>query len=360
MKRHIVIVLIVSIITLNGFCQDNTFTGYAVASVNQDSILNLKTVGYADKINKIPYSEKTIQPVGSVSKTLIGISLMIAKEKNLVDLDEDINTYLDFTISNPYLNGDNVITLRHLATHTSGIIDNEKIYEESYCFDTIPNTTLGDYLKTHLSSENKAHLKKSFYKSKAGERYSYSNIGSALAAYIIEIVSGQSYDDFTKENILTPLGMSNSGWFYNDINTSNHTLLYDEKDTVLNPYTLITYPDGGFKTTIMDLSNYLIEIIKGYNGNSSLVTKESWDEIFKKNFTVENKVENIDQKEPNTGLFMVYFKSGKIGYTGSDPGVSCIMMFDPMVNNGKIFMANEDITKENLNEFKRIWGVNKE
>ncbi|WP_373400700.1 serine hydrolase domain-containing protein [Algoriphagus halophilus] len=170
---------------------------------------------------------------------------------------------------------------------------------------------------------------------------------------MIEKVSGQSYSDFTKENILEPLGMLNSGWFYSDIDY--HAVLYDEKDNSLKPYTLITYPDGGFKTTITDLSKYLIQIIKGYNGNSSLLTKESWSELFRKNFNTD--VENIDEKEPNTGLFMVYFKSGKIGHTGSDPGVSCIMIFDPISNSGKIFMANEDITKENLTEFKKIWGI---
>ena len=264
---------------------------------------------------------------------------------------------MDFSVSSPYFNGDNVITLRHLATHTSGIIDNEKIYEESYCFDTVPNTSLGNFLKTHLNSSDKKQLNKSFYKSKAGERYSYSNIGSALAAYIVELVSGQSYSDFTKENILTPLNMSKSGWSYSDIDGSNHAQLYDEKDNVLDSYTLITYPDGGFRTTIIDLSKYLIEIIKGYNGNSSLMTKESWNMLFKKNFTSDAKVDNIDEREPNSGLFMVYFKSGKIGHTGSDPGVSCVMMFTPQLNNGKIFMANEDITKENLSEFRKIWGI---
>ena len=354
---YFLVALILVLSTNNSFSQDNHFTGYAIATVNQDSIIETKAAGYANKLDKTPYSIKTIQPVGSVSKTLIGISLLIAKEKGLVNLDEDINTYLDFNIKNPYLKEENIITLRHLATHTSGIIDNEKIYEESYCFNTTPTISLKDYLKTHLNSNNTKHLKKSFYKSRAGKRYSYSNIGSALAAYIIEKVSGQSYADFTKENILNPLGMSNSGWFYSDIDNFQHTVLYDEKDKELNPYTLITYPDGGFRTTITDLSLYLIEIIKGYNGNSSLLSKESWNELFKRNFTTAVKVDNINEREPNTGLFMVYFKSGKIGHTGSDPGVSCLMMFDPKSNNGKIFMSNEDITKENLSEFKKIWGI---
>ena len=75
-----------------------------------------------------------------------------------------------------------------------------------------------------------------------------------------------------------------------------------------------------------------------------------------KNFSCALNIDNIDVKEPNTGIFIVYFKSGKIGHTGSDLGVSSFMMFDPQINVGQIFMANEDLIKENLQEFKNIWG----
>ena len=149
------------LLSLTSFAQDNSFTGYATATVNQDSILQINTFGYADKEKKLTYSENTIQPIGSVSKTFIGIALMIAKEKGLIDLDADINTYLDFKIINAYIKTKNFITLRHLATHTSGIIDDEEIYQNSYTFDETPKHSLHDFFLTNLSS-NKKNVKNHF------------------------------------------------------------------------------------------------------------------------------------------------------------------------------------------------------
>ncbi len=357
MKYYFICLLIFSIFSAKKTIgQDGKFTGYATALVTPDSIIQIKTVGFADKGKAIKYSSSTVQPVASVSKTFIGISLMIAKEKGLVDLDKDINEYLDFKISNPYFNGNNKITLRHLATHTSGIIDYEKVYRSAYCFGLKPSISLKNFLKDNLGEKGNRYSKRNFYESKSGKRYEYSNIGSALAAYIIERTSGKTFDEFTKEFIFIPLDMKNSGWFYEDINPHHLAILYNEKDRALKPYSCITYPDGSLKTTIEDLSIYLKELMRGYNKNSDLLSPESWAEFYEKNFSCALNIDNIDVKEPNTGIFIVYFKSGKIGHTGSDLGVSSFMMFDPQINVGQIFMANEDLIKENLQEFKNIWG----
>ena len=53
---------------------------------------------------------------------------------------------------------------------------------------------------------------------------------------------------------------------------------------------------------------------------------------------------------------MTYFKSGKVGHPDSDPGISYFTMFNPKTNKGQIFMANEDLTSDNLDEFKKLWN----
>ncbi|WP_130735202.1 serine hydrolase [Flavobacterium sp. J27] len=338
--------------------QNDTFTGYAIAQVNQDSIINIKTFGYANVDEKKQYSEKTIQPIGSVSKTFIGLALLIAQEKGILDLDTNINTYLDFKIQNPHLKGNNSITLRHLATHTSGIVDNEAIYDSIYSFTTMPKHTLQDFYYTYFY-KNKKTTATLFSHYKAGKNYSYSNIGAALAAYILEKASGIPFNEFTKEHIFTPLQMKNTGWFHHEISLDQFATLYDEQDKPLALYSYDTYPDGGLKTTITDLSLYLIELIKGYHGKSNLLSEKGWKTYFSKNFTpTQLQPKNITAKEPNIGIFIVYFKSGKVGHTGSDLGASCIMQFDPKDNTGRLFMANEDITSHNLDTFKKLWKTN--
>lgn len=338
------------------YSQDSGFVGYATTFIKGDSIVETNYVGFSNKEKSFKYNNSTIQPIASVSKTFIGISLMIAQEKGLLDLDQDITKYLDFEFSNPNLKKENNITLRHLATHTSGIVDNEKPYESSYSYGLEPNMELGVYLKEYLTKEGRKYSKKNFNKSIAGTKYEYSNIASALGAYIIEKVSGESFDSFTKEHIFKPLGMNNTGWFYKDIEKANHATLYDEQDKAMQPYSCAVYPDGSLRTTINDLSVYLIELMKGFNKKSSLLSEDSWAEFYTKNFTDKILIENISKQEPNTGIFITYFKSGNIGHTGSDLGVSTFISFNPKNNSGRIFMANEDLTENNLEEFKSIWN----
>lgn len=354
MKKIISFIIFCAV--LNACGQDKGFMGYSTAFVKEDSIIEINHIGFADRENGVLYNIKTIQPVGSVSKTFIGVSLMIAQEKGLLDLDDDINKYLDFEFVNPHYNKGEIITLRHLATHTSGILDNEKAYESSYTYGLTPRLKLGDYLREYLAKGGNMYAKNNFSKDKPGTRYEYSNFASALAAYIVEKASGKPFDVFTDENIFSPLHMYNTGWYYKDISIANHAILYDEKDIALKPYSCDTYPDGSLKTTIFDLSIYLKELIKGYHGNSTLLTKDSWKELFEKNFNDKDNVKHKSEKEPNTGIFMMYFKSGTLGHTGSDYGVSAIMNFDPESGEGKIFMANEDITIKNMEEFKSIWN----
>lgn len=354
-SRIILLILSIALTFYKSYSQDASFVGYATAYIEHDSIIEIKYAGFSDKEKSLKYNSSTIQPIASISKTFIGISLMIAQERGLIDLDEDIREYLDFEFENPNLKKENKITLRHLATHTSGIVDNEKPYESSYSYGLKPNMELGTYLKEYLTKGGAKYSKKNFDKSQAGTKYEYSNIASALAAYTIEKASGKPFDLFVKEYILQPLNMNNTGWFYKDIEKTNHAILYDEQDKAMPPYSCAVYPDGSLKTTINDLSVYLIEIMKGYNKKSILLSEDSWSEFFTKNFTDEFLVKNIDKKEPNTGIFIAYFKSGMIGHTGSDLGASAFMMFDSKKNIGKIFMSNEDLTVNNLEEFKSIW-----
>ena len=97
----LLIILFFSFSKFSSYCQNDSFVGYAVSKVNQDSIISCTTFGYANEENKIAYAKNTIQPIGSVSKTFIGLSLIIAQEKGIIDLDTNINDYLDFEISNP-------------------------------------------------------------------------------------------------------------------------------------------------------------------------------------------------------------------------------------------------------------------
>ena len=344
--------------TLGEMQKKSNFIGYAVAVVNQNGVLYKKGFGLANVANNKAYTPQTIQPVGSVSKTFIGVALMKAVESGMFSLGTNINDILPFKVYNPNF-PDAEIKIRHLATHTSGIVDREEIYEKSYSNTKIPDVSLKEFLTNYFDEKGKNYSKDNFAGTMPGEAFNYTNIGAALAAYLIEIKSGMSFADYTKKVIFRPLHLNNSAWFYNDLKSKNYAVLYNAKREPLPIYSLATYPDGGLKTSVEDLSKYLTAIIKGYAGNGKVLSKDSFQTLLSKQFTSANSPTNINLREPNQGIFFAHRANGQIGHTGSDPGVSVFMFFNPKTKIGKIFMTNVDITEDKnlVTQFTDIWKI---
>lgn len=334
--------------------QDSLLTGYATVSFRQGKA-SFAAAGYRDREASALYHSLTLQPVGSVSKLIVGLSLMKAVDQGLVSLDAPIGDFLPFTLENPHGKNGAKITLRHLATHTSGILDVESTYAEAYQQGLNEQETLGEFLQSYLDSSGKRYSKRNFAKGEPGEEFSYSNIGAALAAWVIELAAGVSFEEFSTQHVLRPLGMEDSHWLYKANRLSDYARLYDERDAVMDYYTLITYPDGGLKTNASDLSKLLEALILGYQGKSDLLQKDSWRVFFEKNFDPALPPKGLTDREPNYGIFVTYAKSGLIGHTGSDPGVFAVLFFDPKTFDGKLLVTNEDLLPQNLAFFQSIW-----
>jgi len=352
---------------LNEIYSKGYINGFSVAIVDQDKTVYLKGFGYADIDAKKEYLEHTIQNIASISKTFIGIALLKAQEMGKLKLDDPVNDYLSFDVINPYHPEQN-ITIRHLATHTSGIKDTELYSDKSYILKDIEITKkelelyvslnnpelympMIDYLRMVLSTDGKWYKKEGFLKSNVGERFEYSNIGATLAAVVLEIATGESFNKFTSDYILKPLKMSSSGWFFEDIEMSMYTKLYLDPETEIPYYKLITYPDGGLITSANDLSKYLIELINGYLGKGILLNKKSYEEFFTKQLNSDHFDENY---EGNEGVFVSFEPNGLIGHSGGDPGVSTYMFFDPKTKSGSILLVNTDFESEGVKQYKMI------
>ncbi|MNK24474.1 Penicillin-binding protein 4* [compost metagenome] len=363
---------------LNEIYKEGNFNGFGVAIANEDGVLYSNGIGYANVETKQKYTENTVQPIASVSKTFIGIALMKAQELGKLKLDDPINNYLPFKVVNP--NFPNVpITIRHLATHTSSITDTDFYLQKAWVLinDTPIDRTfdypqkfnspsakipMETFLKKILVSGEDWYSKEGFLKSKPGAYYEYSNIGATLAALIVEKAAGVPYDIFTDKHILKPLHMNSSGWSLKDIHSAKHSILYESPKRIVPFYTLITYPDGGFITSAADMGKYLSELIKGFSGKGTILTKESYKELFKqqlneKNFSDRNE-QNPYNEEYNTGIFMGFSYKGYIGHTGGDAGVSSMMFFDPKTKTGRFLMINTNFsTKAGNDQFYHIWDI---
>uniref|UniRef100_UPI0025B983F9 serine hydrolase n=1 Tax=Bernardetia sp. TaxID=1937974 RepID=UPI0025B983F9 len=118
----------------------------------------------------------------------------------------------------------------------------------------------------------------------------------------------------------------------------------------------LSYPDGGLITSSSDLSKFLIDLMKGYDGNGMLLNKDSYAEFFKSQLEQENFE---GKKDFNVGLFLdKQLAYNDIGHSGGDPGTNTMMYFDSEKKIGRIFIANTDSKKENSGDvFWGIWGV---
>jgi CubicO group peptidase (beta-lactamase class C family) len=165
--------------------------GAVVTVVKDGQILTTRGFGYADRDKRTPVDPyKTLFRPGSISKLFTWTAVMQQVEQGKLDLDRDVNVYLDFKI--PPREGQPV-TLRQLMTHTAGF---EEVAKGIIDYGK-PAPTLADYVKKHLP-------KRIF---DAGTTPAYSNYGTALAAYIVQRSSGEDFDDYLERHVTGPLGM---------------------------------------------------------------------------------------------------------------------------------------------------------
>ncbi len=171
----------------------------AVFSFVQDGKLVFsKGYGYADLANKTPIDpEKTLFRVASISKVVTATAAMQLYEQGLLNLHEDVNTYLNgFQLPETF---DKPVTVAHLLTHTGGF-DDRSINLASPREDQVPS--MQDYLARNIPPRVMP----------PGEIMSYSNHGSGLAGLIIENISCTPFIDYAHENVLEPLGMERSSF----------------------------------------------------------------------------------------------------------------------------------------------------
>lgn len=341
--------------------------GLALSVVRPDGCFWAQGFGYADLAAGEPMTIDSVINIASVSKTLTGVALMQLVEKGQVHLEDSINEHLPFKVINPRASNRD-ITIKHLLTHTTGIIDNSAIYFSPSVYHPGGDSPLqlGDFLRQYLTTEGEFYsASKNFAEHAPGTHFEYSNIAFALAGYLVERISGMDFSRFTRENILRPLGMRASGWKYNEVDSSALAKLYGIKGTqngipmsgdsigqwrAYQRYGLTTYPDGGFRTSASDLSRFLAAIMNGgtYNGQQ-ILRQENVAEMLTPQRFGHGKMSGLNQSEDQGLAFTfeapVLLSSDWIypGHAGGDPGVRTGMYFDPQREIGVIFLFNGDL-----------------
>jgi CubicO group peptidase (beta-lactamase class C family) len=239
--------------------QRDDAAGAVVVVVKDGQVLTQRGFGFADVAARRPVDpERTLFRQASVSKLMTWTAVMQLVEQGRIDLDRDINAYLDFAVSG---RGGKPITMRHLMTHTAGF---EEAQRGLNSYDPAGVPPLGQVLKRWTPTRI----------FDPGSTPAYSNYGTALAGYIVERVSGMPYADYVERNVFARAGMTHSSF--------RQPLPPTLRPLVAQGYTLGSRPAGAFEMSSLppagalsasgaDMGRFML----AYLGGGSLLKPET-------------------------------------------------------------------------------------
>ena len=312
----------------------DTTSSVSIAYFNETENIASVIYGDANTAENIKADEETVYEWGSISKVLVWISVMQLYEQGKIDLDEDIGNYLpDGFLSN--LSYDEPITMTHLMNHTAGFQETTWDVEVLDKKDII---SLRDALLATAPPQ--------IYK--VGTTVSYSNWGAALAAYIVECISGMDYAEYVRQNIFEPLGMnqtsilpdcSDNEWVESrrDLTNAYYNVQGEYEDYGACRRYILLYPAGAATGTMSDLVRFA-KVFLADSEDCPLFTKA---DTLDKMLSPTLYYDGTETPRICHGLFSQEYGVRLIGHAGNTTGFSANLVLDMENRTGLVVMTNE-------------------
>jgi len=366
----------------------------AVAQTDQGLKIWTDTYGVSNLATQEPVTADTAFWMASVSKVMAGTLIKKAEEQGALTLDSKVVDILEET--GAFVLGDENttalanMTVEHLGLHRSTILDTDA-YTCGYYYSASDNTTnaegpyllvldlagidnacvegvvgLGDFMEAYLSAGGVYYDGQANFIPNAPPGVPdvevYSNIGCALAGYLVELTTGTDYADFAKQEILEPLGMTGSSF-----------RLADLAGNVATPYTFFlggdqyqalpfwedaSYPAGGLRSSANDMARFLGAIMN--NGTLDIAGEAS--------VTILEPASVADmltiREGSEHGVFWEEFEIPfgdasrvLLGHDGADPGAASLLYFDPLTKTGFFFATNGEGSAIDLSALPEAAGA---
>lgn len=340
--------------------------GMAIARIEGGQVTLLRGYGFADVEAGTQVTEETLFNIASISKPIMGLVLLQLVDRGLLDLDRDINDYLPFRIDNPHLEGE-VITVRHLATHSAGIDDYYDV--DSYAINRDPDVTLEQHVRSLLTAEGDRYEEgRYFLPYLPGTQRQYSNLSAGVAGLLVEATTGISLADYSRQTLFKVLNLEHTRWRLKGLRLESIAVPYEVVQCV--PFTSLCadtespkanflisklfsppiehktyrpyphfgnpqYPDGGIRTSIRELATLLTGILRNEDANGeALLTEQSYGELFSLQLPA-----TVSEKQ----RFFWRDRNGLTGHMGSDLGVFASAYFDLETRDGFIVLMNRGV-----------------
>ena len=293
----------------------------------------------------------TVFMIGSITKSFTATAILQLYERNLIDLGRNVDYYLPFKVRHPNYTT-SWVTTEMLLTHTAGLSTN-LMWSLEYYFNNETITwinenldlggdieiwedrpTLEQFLNGSLNPGG-AYYDDYNWQSRPGLYYRYSNAGYQLLGYLVEAITNQSLIDYVQENILDPLNMSSSGFYYEDF-LNNNAIPYEWMYNFSLPlygynfeyplYNLNVTGAGQIRSTIPDMTKYLMACMNGeYNGIQIL--KTSSINLMQSNIIPLSGTSAEGLDFIGYGYGWNLYERGYKGHGGATPGYSADVFF---------------------------------
>ena len=312
---------------------DNEIVPSVSAFVVKDGqIVWQHSFGYADPRDDTEAGPNTIYGIASVSKLVVVTAVMQQVERGNLNLDVDINTYLPYSIRNPRF-PDDVITTRHLLTHTSGLSwpltedDLEEFYHY-YPDDTAPQ--LDEWIPEAVIPGGSLYKERIWKTTPPGERYLYSNIGVSILGLIVQEITGTNFKTYCRQNIFLPLGMTDTSYLWADLDIDRRAVPFGFSRAPLHWYSQMTYPGANVRTTSNDFALFMTMCLnKGQYPGGRILEEETFDQI-------------LEMQDPASGVCLIWNRTFDdwYGHAGGQDGVSAYAEIHPESGVATFIVSN--------------------
>lgn len=313
--------------------KDGKIPGASIVIVKGDKTVYNKGFGYSDVRAKKSVTQDTLFELGSTSKAFTALGILKLEKEGLVNLNDSVNKYipwLKMKYSGNYrgkkIDGFVNITLSQLLHHTSGI--------PSKAIGDIPVSEGEDALEKTVRTQVSKKL--DFY---PGEKFLYSTINYDILGLVIKNVSGQSYEQYVKSNILQPLGLGNTYLFRNEVPKEDMSWGYKVKFLRPEKYDAPMYrgntPAGYYISNAVDIAKWLkiqMNAIKPGTFDKSLIDISHIPD--------RTVAPNSDGSSYAYGWSVFQSGGGIISHGGSNPNYSSYFLFRPLEQVGVGILAN--------------------
>ena len=223
--------------------------------------------------------------MGLVEQIVTGTAALKAMQAKGIALDAPVNAYLPFKVVNPGF-PQTPITFRMLLTHTSSILFDQTIGSSLYGSGdaTMP---LGELLREYLVLAGRFYRPTNYSAAAPGSTWVYSNINASLLGYLVERVTGTSFNEYCRTALFEPLGIREASWFLRDLDLSHVAVQYSAPRAPgsprrVAPYGWPGYPDGMLRCSARDMLSMMAALLgSGGAAGKRVLARETVAEMFK-------------------------------------------------------------------------------